>query len=92
MLQTDARHSSSCYNEAVRQKQGYVKNKKNADNETGGQVKNGCKYHKPQDWDRSERYREVSTLDWEIAPFLTTAHLPRSDKGILKREEPKLKR
>ena len=43
-----------------------------------GQVKNGCKSHQPQNWDRSEWYGDVKTLDWEIAPFLTRAWLPQS--------------
>ena len=41
-------------------------NRTNADNETG-EVKNGCKSHQPQNWDRSEK-----------VPFLTRAQLPRS--------------
>ena len=39
-----------CYSEAGRQWQGY-RNRTNADNETG-EVKNGCKSHQPQNWDR----------------------------------------
>ena len=44
-------HPRVCYIEAGRQWQGYV-NRTIADNETGD-VKNGCKSHQPQNWDRS---------------------------------------
>ena len=42
-----------CYSEAGLQWQGYL-NRTIADNETGD-VKNRCKSHQPQNWDRSEK-------------------------------------
>ena len=75
----------------MRQQQGYVNRKKKADNAIRVD-KNGCNSHQPQNWDRSERYGNVNTLDWEIAPFLTRAQMPRSCKGKVKREESRLSR
>ena len=62
----------SCYSEAGRQWQGY------GNRTIAGMSRTDANLTNLRTGIDQKRYGDVNTLDWEIAPFLTRARLPRS--------------